>query len=99
MAAHMTSLSFPVSQSLLMSTESVMSSNHLILCHPLLLLPLVFPSIGSFPVSQLFESGGQSIGASASASILPMNIQLISFRIDQFDLIAVLGSLHVLFYI
>ena len=50
--------------------ESVMPSNHLILCRPLLLLPS-----GSFLMSQLFTSGGQSIGASASASILPMNIQ------------------------
>ena len=59
----------------LMSIESVMPSNHLILCHPLLLLPSIFPASGSFPVSQLFASGGQSIGASASTSVLPMNIQ------------------------
>ena len=59
----------------LMSIELVMASNHLILCHPLLLLPSVFPSIGSFQMSQLFPSGGKSTGASASASILPMNIQ------------------------
>ena len=60
----------------LMSIESVMLSYHiyhLILCRPLLLLPSVFP--GSFPVSQLFASGDQSIGASAPASVLPMNIQ------------------------
>ena len=44
-------------------------------CHPLLLLPSIFPSIKVFPMSQLFVSGGQSIGASASASVLPMNIQ------------------------
>ena len=43
-------------------------SNHLILCHPLLLLPSVFPSIKVFSMSQFFTSGGQSIGASASAS-------------------------------
>jgi len=71
------SLSFAVSQSLckLMSTESVMPSNHLVLCHflPYCLQP--FPASGSFPKSQLFVSGGQSIGASASASVLPMNIQ------------------------
>ena len=59
----------------LMSIESVMPSNHLILCHPLLLLPSVFPRIRVFPVSQLFTSGGQSIGVSASTSVLPMNIQ------------------------
>ena len=59
----------------LMPIESVMPSNHLILCSPLLLLPSIFPSIGSFPVSQLFTSGGQSIGVSASTSGLPMNAQ------------------------
>ena len=52
----------------------VMPSNHLILCRPLF-LPSVFPSIRVFSRSQLFESGGQSVGASASASVLPMNIQ------------------------
>ena len=56
----------------LVSTESVMPSNHLILCRPLLLLPSVFPSI---MVSQLFASGGQCFGVSASASVLPVNIQ------------------------
>ena len=55
-----------------MSIESVMLSYHLILCHPLLLLPSVFPSIRSFPMSHLFVSGGQSVGA--STSVLPMNI-------------------------
>ena len=52
-----------------------MLSNHLILCRPLLLLHSIFPSIRSFPMSWLFTSGGQSIGASASASVLPMSIQ------------------------
>ena len=71
---------FPVdtnSRSLLklMSIELVMPLNHLILCHPLLLLPSVFPSIRVFSNESFFTSGGQSIGASASASILPMNIQ------------------------
>ena len=51
-----------------------MPSNHLILGLPLLLLQS-FPASGSFQMSQLFTSGGQSIGASASASVLPMNIQ------------------------
>ena len=71
------SLSITNSQSLLkvMSIELVMSSNHLILCHTLLLLPLAFPSIRVFFNGQFFTSGGQSIGASASASVLPMNIQ------------------------
>ena len=57
-----------------MSIESVMPSNHHILCHPLC-LSSVFPGIRSFPLSQLFTSGSQSIGALASASVLPMNIQ------------------------
>ena len=76
-AAHQASLSITNSWTLLkfMSIESVMSSNHLILCRPLLLLPSIFPASGSFQMSQLFASGGQSIGASASASVLPMNIQ------------------------
>ena len=54
-----------------------MPSNSLILCCPLLLLPLSFPGSISFPMSQFFTSGGQSIiaSASASASVLPMNIQ------------------------
>ena len=52
-----------------------MASNLLILCQPLLLLPSSFPASGSFPMSQFFASGGQSIGASASASVLPMIIQ------------------------
>ena len=59
----------------LMPIKSVMSSSHLILCHPLLLLPSTFPKSGSIPISQFLASGGQSIGASASASVLPMNIQ------------------------
>ena len=78
-AARQASLSFPISWSLLklMSIKLVMLSNHLILCHPLLLLPSIFPRIRerSFPMSWLFVSGDQSIGASASASDLPMNIQ------------------------
>ena len=69
------SLSFTISWSLLrlMSMESVMPSNHLILCRPLLLLSSIIPSIRVFSQSWLFVSGGQSIGA--SASVLPMNIQ------------------------
>ena len=76
-AAHKASLSITNSQSFLkfMSIESVMPSNHLILCHPLLLLPSIFPASGSFPMIQLFTSVGQSIEASALASVLPMNIQ------------------------
>ena len=78
----------------LMSSKSVMPSSYLILCHPLLLLPSIFPSIGVFSKESVFPSGGQSIGASASASVLPMNIQeLISFRINWFDLLAFQGTL------
>ena len=57
------------------SIESVMPSSHLILCCPLLLLPPVPPSIRVFPTSQLFTWGGQSIGVSAWASVLPKNTQ------------------------
>ena len=57
----------------LTSFELVMSSNHLILFHPLFLLPSIFPASGSFPKCQFFASGGQSIGVSASTSVLPMN--------------------------
>ena len=76
-AARQASLSITNSQSLLklISIESVMPSNHLIFYHPLLLLPSIFPASGSFPMSQLFSSGGQSIGASASSSVLPLNTQ------------------------
>ena len=78
-AARQASLSITNSQSLLklMSIESVMPSNHLILCHPLLLPPSIFPSIRVFSSeSVLFTSGGQSIGVSTSASVLPMDIQI-----------------------
>ena len=72
------SVSITTSRSLLklMPIESVMPSSHLILCRPLLLLPPTPPSIRVFfPMSQLFASGGQSIGVSASTSVLPMNTQ------------------------
>ena len=72
-----TSLSFTISWSLLkfISIESVMPSNHLILCRPLLLSLIFNPASRSFLMSKFFSSGGQSIGASASASIRPTNIQ------------------------
>ena len=74
-AARQASLFFTVSQSSLklMSIELMTRFNHLIL-HCLLLLPLIFPSAGSFPRSQHFTSGGENIGASASASVLPMKV-------------------------
>ena len=79
------SLSITSSQNLLklMSIKSVMPSNPLILCHPFLLLPSIFPASGSFPVSQFFTSGSHSIRVSASASVLPNEYSgLISFKID-----------------
>ena len=76
-AAHQASLSFTISQSVLqlMSIELVMPPNHLVLCCPLPLLPSIFLSIRAFLMSRLFASGGQTIGASASVSVLLMNIQ------------------------
>ena len=75
--AHQASLSITNSWSLLklMSIESVRPSNHLILCRPLLPLPSIFPSIRVFSNKSVFSSDGQSIGVSASASLLPVNIQ------------------------
>ena len=90
-AARQASLSITISQSLLkfMFIESVMPSNHFIFCHPLLLLPSIFPSIRVFSN----ESCGQIIRASASASVLPMNIQdLFSLGLIGFDLLAVQGT-------
>ena len=77
-AACQASLSITKSRSLLklMSIKSVMPSSHLILCCPLLLLPSIFPIIRVFyDESVFFTSGGQSIGVSASATVLPVNIQ------------------------
>ena len=59
----------------LVSIGLVTPSNHLILCHPLLLLPSIFPSIRVFSNELALTSGGQRIGVSASTSVLPMNIQ------------------------
>ena len=77
----------------LMSTESLMTSNHLILCHPLLLLLSIFPGIRVFSNELAFASGGQSIGALVSASVLQWIFSVDSFRIDWFDLLAVQGTL------
>ena len=77
--AYQASLSFTISLSFLklLSIESIMPSKHLILCHPPPFSSCLqsFPASGSFPVGSLFTSGGQSIGVSASVSVLPMNIQ------------------------
>ena len=93
-AAHKASLSFTVSWSLLklMSIESMMPSNHLILCHPLLLLPSIFPSIRVFtnesaPCIKWPKYWSFSISPSNEYS------WVISFRIDWFDLLAVQGTL------
>ena len=76
-AAHQASLSITISQSLLklMSIELVMPPNHLVLCHPLSSCLKYFPASVSSPMSWLFPSCGQSIGTSASVSVLPENIQ------------------------
>ena len=76
-AACQASLSITNSRSLLkpMSIESVMASNHLNSTIPFSSCLQSFPASGSFPISQFFPSGGQSIGVSASASVLPINIQ------------------------
>ena len=76
-AARQASLSTTNSRSSLklMSIESVTPSSHLILCHPLLLLPPIPPRIRVFSMSQFFTWVNQNIGVSASASVLPMNTQ------------------------
>ena len=76
-AAQQASLSITNSWRLLklMSIESVMPSNHLNLCCPFFLLPSIFASIRVFSNESSLASSSQSIGVSASASVLPMNIQ------------------------
>ena len=95
-AAHQASLSFTISQSLpkLMSIESVMPSNHLILCRPLLLLPSIFPSIRVFSNESVLRISWPKYW-SFSFSTSPSNEYsgLIFFRIDYFNLLAVQGSL------
>ena len=94
--AHQASLSFTTSWSLLklMSTELVMPSDHLILCHPLLLLPSVFPRIRIFS-NKLVLCIRYPKYWNFSFSTSPCNeySELISFRIDWFDLLAVQGTL------
>ena len=89
------SLFFIISQSLikLMSIESVMSSNHFILCHPLLLLPSIFPSFRVFSRESVLRIRWPMYW-SFSFSISPSNKNsgLFSFRIDWFDLLAVQGT-------
>ena len=93
-AAHQASLSFTISRSLLklMSIESVMPSNYLVLCCPLLLLPPVFPSIRVFSnESGLCIRWPKYWSFSFSISLSNEYSGLISFRIDWFDLLAVRG--------
>ena len=96
-AAHQTSLSLTISRSLLklLSIESVMLSNRLILCCPFLLLPSIFPSIRVFPSESTLHIRWPKYW-SFSISIRPCNEYsgLISFRIDWFDLLAVQGTLE-----
>ena len=95
-AAHQASLSIPNSRSLLrlMSIESVTPSNHLILCHPLLLLPSIFPSIRVFSNESALPIRISKYW-SFSFSISPSNEYsgLISFRTDWLDLLTVQGTL------
>ena len=95
-AAHQVSLSITNSWSLLklMSTESVMPTNHLILCHPLLLLPSIFPNIRVFSNESVLCIRWPKYW-SFSFNISPSNEYsgLIYFRIDWFDLLAVQGTL------
>ena len=99
-AAYQASLSITNSGSLLRFV--VMISSHLILCCTLFLLPSIFPSIRVFSNESVLCISGQSMGVSASASVLPMNSQdwfplgltgLISLRMDWFDFLAVQGTL------
>ena len=95
-AAHQASLSITNSQSLLklMSIKSVMPSNNFLLCHPLLLLPSTFPSIRVFSNQSVLRIRWPKYW-SFSFSISPSNeyLGLISFRMDQLDLLVVQGTL------
>ena len=99
-AAHQASLSSTISLSLLkfMSIESVMPSNHLILCHPLLLLPSIFPSIRVFSNESVLRIRWPKYWG-FSFSISPFNeySEMISFRMDWLDLLAAQGTLKSLF--
>ena len=91
--AHQASLSITISRGLLklMSVESVMPFNHLVLCHPLLLLPSIFPSIKVFSSESAILIRWPKYWR-FSFSISPSS-ELISFRIDWFDFLAVQGTL------
>ena len=93
-AAHQASLPITISRSLLklMSIESVMLSNHLILCHPLLLLPSIFPSIRVFSTEEILLIRWPKYW-SFSGSPSNEYSGLISFRMDWLNLLAVQGTL------
>ena len=95
-AAHQASLSITISWSLpkLMSMESVRPSSHLVLCHPLLFLPSIFPSIRVFSNESVLHIRWPKYW-SFSFNISPSNEHpgLISFRMDLLDLLAVQGTL------
>ena len=94
--ARQASLSFTISQSLLklMCIKSVIISNHLILCHPLLLLPSIFPSIRVFSSESALPTKWPKYWSfTFSISVANEYSGLISFRIDWFDLLAVQGTL------
>ena len=92
--SHQASLSYTISQSFLklMSIQSAMPSNHLILCHPLLLLTSIFPSIRVFSSESVLHVRWPEY-CSFSISLSNEYSMLISFRIDWFDLLAVHGTL------
>ena len=95
-AGHQVSLSLTISQSLpkLMSIDLMMQYNHLLLCHPLLLLPSVFPSIRVFSnESALLIRWSKYWSFTFSISPSSEYSGLISFRIDWFDLLAVQQTL------
>ena len=84
---------FPQNLLKLQAIESMMPSNHLISVSSFSSCPQCFLASGSFPMSWLFPSSSQSSGASASASVLSMNPELISFKTDWFDLLSVKRTL------
>ena len=100
-AARQASLPFTISQSLLklMSKESVMPSNHLLFCHPLLLLPSVFPSIRVFSSESALLIRWPKYW-SFSYNISPSNEHpgLISFRMDWLDFLAIQGTLKIILW-
>ena len=95
---HQASLSFTISWNLLKltSTESMIPSNHLVLCHPLLLLPSIFPSIRIFSNESALHIRWPKYWSFSFSSSNEYS-RLISFKIDQFDLLAVQGTLKSLF--